>query len=147
MYLGMNNTKPPFDNEKVRQAIAMGIDRQAIVDKYLPARLDCGRLLHAVRDPRWLRRRSLVQVRSDGGQETADGGRFPEGGFKTTLSYRDVVRGYLPTPGKVAEELQAQLKKTGHRCDHRRARVRHVPRQCVEGQLGTAPAGLGRGLS
>ena len=27
-YLGMNNTMTPFDNEKVRQAIAMGIDRQ-----------------------------------------------------------------------------------------------------------------------
>ena len=26
-YLGMNNTKTPLDNEKVRQAIAMGIDR------------------------------------------------------------------------------------------------------------------------
>jgi peptide/nickel transport system substrate-binding protein len=35
---------------------------------------------------------------------------FPDG-FKTKLSYRDVVRGYLPTPGKVAEEIQAQLKK------------------------------------
>ena len=34
-------------------------------------------------------------------------------GFKINLSYRDVVRGYLPTPGKVAEEIQAQLKKLG----------------------------------
>ena len=36
-YVGMNNTKPPLDYEKVRQAIAMGIDRQAIVSKYYPA--------------------------------------------------------------------------------------------------------------
>jgi ABC-type transport system substrate-binding protein len=32
----LNNTKPPLDNEMVRQAIAMGIDRQAIVDKFYP---------------------------------------------------------------------------------------------------------------
>jgi hypothetical protein len=36
MYLGLNNTKPPFDDERVRQAIAVGIDRQAIIDKYYP---------------------------------------------------------------------------------------------------------------
>ncbi len=36
-YVGMNNTFPPFDNEKVRQAIAMGIDRQRIVDNFYPA--------------------------------------------------------------------------------------------------------------
>src|SRR5205814_5042818 len=34
-------------------------------------------------------------------------------GFSIKLSYRDVVRGYLPTPGKVAEELQAQLQQLG----------------------------------
>src|SRR4051812_108090 len=32
-YLGMNNNKAPLDNEKVRQAIAEGIDRAAIVQK------------------------------------------------------------------------------------------------------------------
>ena len=35
-YLGMNNTYKPWDNEKVRQAIAMGIDRQRIVDNFYP---------------------------------------------------------------------------------------------------------------
>ena len=38
-YVGMTNTYPPFDNQKVRQAIAMGIDRQRIVDNFLPERL------------------------------------------------------------------------------------------------------------
>jgi len=41
----------------------------------------------------------------------ADAG-FPNG-FETTLSYRDVVRGYLPLPGKVAQDLQAQLAAIG----------------------------------
>ena len=31
-WLMLNNTKPPLDNPKVRQAIAYAVDRQAIVD-------------------------------------------------------------------------------------------------------------------
>ncbi len=34
LYLGINNTMPPFDNEKVRQAFAMLIDKQRIVDDF-----------------------------------------------------------------------------------------------------------------
>ena len=37
IYLGMNNKYAPWNNEKVRQAIALGIDRQALVDKFFPA--------------------------------------------------------------------------------------------------------------
>jgi ABC-type transport system substrate-binding protein len=37
---------------------------------------------------------------------------FPNG-FETTLTSRDVVRGYLPLPGKVAQDIQAQLKDIG----------------------------------
>jgi ABC-type transport system substrate-binding protein len=33
--------------------------------------------------------------------------------IETTLSYRDVVRGYLPQPGVVATDLQAQLAEVG----------------------------------
>src|SRR5713226_2182897 len=37
MFLGMNNTLPPFDNLKIRQAMAYAIDRQRIVVRaYLP---------------------------------------------------------------------------------------------------------------
>ncbi len=37
MYIGLNNTYPPFDKVEVRQAIAMGIDRQRIIDNFYPA--------------------------------------------------------------------------------------------------------------
>ena len=33
-FLGMNDTYEPFNNEKVRQAIALGIDKQRIVDQF-----------------------------------------------------------------------------------------------------------------
>ena len=35
-YIGFNNTYAPFDNPKVRQAIAMGIDRDRIVQAFYP---------------------------------------------------------------------------------------------------------------
>ena len=47
-YVGMNNTYPPFDNEKIRQAIAMGIDKRAHRQQLLHRRLVRGGLLHAV---------------------------------------------------------------------------------------------------
>ena len=50
-YLGMNNTIPPFDNEKVRQAVAMAIDKQRIVDNYYPAGSIAGRAVRPAR--RW----------------------------------------------------------------------------------------------
>ena len=33
--------------------------------------------------------------------------------LEITISYRDVVRGYLPSPSTVAQEIQAQLKEIG----------------------------------
>ena len=36
LYVGLNNRIPPFDDVRVRQAIAMGIDRQRIVDNFYP---------------------------------------------------------------------------------------------------------------
>ena len=40
MYIGMNNTYPPFDKVEVRQAIAMGIDRAPHHQKLLPGRFN-----------------------------------------------------------------------------------------------------------
>ncbi len=36
-YIGFNNNFPPLDNEQVRQALAMAIDKQRIVDNFYPA--------------------------------------------------------------------------------------------------------------
>jgi peptide/nickel transport system substrate-binding protein len=111
-YLGINNAKPPLDNEKVRQAIAMGINRQAIVDKFYPAGstvadyfTPCAIPGGCEGDP-WYKfdLAAAKKMLADSGVATP---------INLKLSYRDVVRGYLPAPPKVAEELQAQLKDLG----------------------------------
>ncbi len=108
-YLGMNNTIKPWDNEKVRQAIGLGIDRKRIVDTFYPKGSEVA--THFV---------PCVIPFSCGGADwpsfdvgaakalLADAGY--KDGFKTKIQYRDVVRGYLPDPAVVAQDLQAQLK-------------------------------------
>jgi ABC-type transport system substrate-binding protein len=110
MYLGLNNTKPPFDNEMVRQAIAQGINRQVIIDKFYPVGSSVADYFTPCAIPGGCEGEAWYKFDATAAKALLTKAGFPNG-FKTTLSYRDVVRGYLPAPGKVAEELQAQLKK------------------------------------
>jgi ABC-type transport system substrate-binding protein/ABC-type amino acid transport substrate-binding protein len=111
-YVGFNNTYPPFDNEQVRQAIAIGIDRQRIVDNFYPAGSEVAShftpcaIPGGCEGPEWPAY-DLEQAKA----MLAEAG-FPDG-FETTITYRDVVRGYLPEPGVVAQDIQAQLQDLG----------------------------------
>jgi len=112
-YIGFQNEMPPFDNEAVRQALAHAINKQRIVDNYYPAGSSVAeQFLPDSFSPGVTP--GLAWYPYDGElakQLLADAG-YPDG-FETTLSYRNVVRGYLPTPDKVAQELQAQLAEVG----------------------------------
>ena len=111
-YVGMNNTYPPFDNERVRQAFAMAIDRQRLVDNFYPP----GSSVATQFMPPSIFGYSEGQTWYDYNPEEAKKILTEEGvlpGFKTTITYRDVVRGYLPNPGVVAQDIQAQLADIG----------------------------------
>ncbi len=115
-YVGINNTVAPFDDVRVRQALAYAIDRQRIVDNFYPAGSitatqfmppDIFGFTPEVEafpyDPD--QARALLE------EAAAElGFTLP---IETTLSYRDVVRSYLPQPGIVAQDLQAQLAEVG----------------------------------
>jgi peptide/nickel transport system substrate-binding protein len=109
MYIGMNNTYPPFDKAEVRQAIAMGIDRQRIIDNFYPAGSSvadfftpCSIVNGCVGDKFY----SFDPVAAKALLAKAG---FPNG-FSTEIDYRDVVRGYLPNVANVVQDIQAQLK-------------------------------------
>ena len=111
-YVGMNNTFAPFDNERVRQAFAMAIDRDRLVDNFYPP----GSSVASQFMPPSIFGYSDGQTWYEFNPEEAKKILEEEGllpGFKTTLSYRDVVRGYLPNPGVVAQDIQAQLADIG----------------------------------
>ena len=109
-YVGFNNTYPPFDNEQVRQAIAMAIDRQRIVDTFYPP----GSSVADQFLPEGLLARPEGSTWYDfdpvAAKEMLAAAGYPDG-LQTTLKYRNVFRGYLPEPPVVAQDIAAQLKE------------------------------------
>jgi ABC-type transport system substrate-binding protein len=111
-YVGFTNTFPPFDDARVRRAIAMGLDRQRIVDNFYPEGSSvathftpCSIDNACVGDP-W------YDYDLEAAKALLAEAGFPDG-FETTIYYRDVFRGYLPEPNLVAQDLQAQLADLG----------------------------------
>ncbi len=109
-YLGFTNTFEPFDKVEVRKAIAMGIDRQRIVDNFMP---EGSLVAHSFTPcdvpfgcdgPEW------YAFDPEAAKAMLAEAGFPDG-FSTTIYYRDVARGYLANPADVAVEVQTQLKE------------------------------------
>jgi ABC-type transport system substrate-binding protein len=112
MYLAMTNTFSPFNNLKVRQAIAMGIDRQRIVDNFYPAGSEVASHFTPCSIPNGCVGESWYEFNAADARALLEEGLAEEGvalPFTTTIYYRDVFRGYLPEPSLVAVEFQTQL--------------------------------------
>jgi len=107
-YVGMNNTYAPFDNPLVRQAIAMGIDRQRLVDNFFPAGSEVATHFTPCAIPNACTGEAWYEFDPVAARDLLTQAGFPDG-FDTEIAYRDVVRGYLPQPGVVAQDIQAQL--------------------------------------
>jgi len=111
-YVGMNNTYAPFDNERVRQAFAMAIDKQRLVDNFYPpgsvtaSQFMPPSIFGFTEEVTWWDYDPAMAQ-----QILEEEGVLP--GFSTTLKYRNVVRGYLPDPTVVAQDIQAQLAEIG----------------------------------
>ncbi len=107
---GFDNTANPFAKEAVRQAVAMGIDRQQIVDGFYPRGSEvashftpCAIAFACVGED-W------YEFAPDKAKQMLTDAGYPDG-FSTTIHLRDVVRGYLPNPTQVATEIQTQLRE------------------------------------
>jgi peptide/nickel transport system substrate-binding protein len=109
MYLGMNNTYAPFTDEKVRQAIAMGLDRKRIVDNFYPPGSEVATHFTPCAIPNGCAGDPWYEFDPAAAKALLAEAGFPDG-FATVLNYRNVVRGYLPDPLVVAQDIQAQLK-------------------------------------
>ncbi|HYM84831.1 MAG TPA: ABC transporter substrate-binding protein, partial [Candidatus Dormibacteraeota bacterium] len=110
LYLGMNHDVKPWNDQKVRQAIAMGIDRSRIVKNFYPGGstvadyfTPCGIPNGCVGDT-WYPFDAAAAKKL-----LADAG-YPNG-FSTKLQFRDVVRSYFPQPQIIAQDIQQQLKQ------------------------------------
>jgi ABC-type transport system substrate-binding protein len=113
-YLNFNNRNAPVSDVRVRQAIAIALDRQRIVDLFYPT----GSTLATHVPPcvidgacvgdAWYAQ-DLVAARA----LLAEAG-YPDG-IDLTLSLRETPRAYLPDPVAVATDIQAQLAAVGIR--------------------------------
>ncbi|MBS1165860.1 MAG: dppA [Proteobacteria bacterium] len=110
LYLGMVNTVKPFDDVKVRQAIAMGIDRQRIVDNFYPEGSVVASHFTPCSMPNGCSGEEWYKFDAAAGKKLLAEAGYPNG-FKTKIYYRDVFRTYLPEPSAVAVEFQTQLKQ------------------------------------
>ncbi|MDH4141043.1 MAG: ABC transporter substrate-binding protein [Chloroflexota bacterium] len=108
-YVGMNNTYAPFDNDMVRQAIAMGIDRQRLVDNFYPPGSEVATHFTPCAIPNGCAGDAWYEFDAAAAKQMLADAGFPDG-FTTKIQYRDVVRSYLPDPNVVAQDIQAQLK-------------------------------------
>lgn len=109
LYLAMTNTFEPFDNVKVRQAIAMGVDRQRIVDNFYPEGSVVASHFTPCSIPNGCQGEEWYDFDLEAAQALLAEAGYPDG-FETSIFYRDVFRGYLPEPGLVAVEFQTQLR-------------------------------------
>lgn len=115
-YLGMTNTFAPFDDVAVRQALAIGIDRQRIVDTFYPGGSTVASHFTPCEVAFGCEGDAWYDFDATAAKAALAAAGFPSG-FSTTIYYRDVVRGYLPDPGLVAVELQTQLANLGITAD------------------------------
>jgi ABC-type transport system substrate-binding protein len=113
---GFDNSTNPFADEAVRQAIAMGIDRQRIVDNFFPPGSEVASHFVPCAIPFGCEGDDWYEYDPDAAREMLADAGYPDG-FETTIHLRDVVRGYLPAPTQVAADLQAQLADIGITAD------------------------------
>jgi peptide/nickel transport system substrate-binding protein len=107
---GFDNSKNPLANEKVRQAIAMGIDRERVVKNFYPAGSEVADYFTPCAIPNGCSGDKWYGFDPAAAKALLAEAGYPDG-FETVLNYRDVVRSYLPDPNVVAQDIQAQLKE------------------------------------
>ena len=110
-FVGFNVDMAPFDDPVVRQAVALGLDKQRLVDNFYPA----GSIAATQFLPPGIpgHDEGFVDVEYDPEAAAAMIAEAYPDGLDVTLSYRDVQRGYLAQPTPVATDIQAQLAEIG----------------------------------
>jgi ABC-type transport system substrate-binding protein len=109
LYFGFNNTFAPFDNPKVREAIAKGIDRKRLLDNFAAPGSEIATHFTPCKIPNGCTGDAWHDFDPAAAKQMLADAGFPNG-FETKIQYRDVSRGYVNDQNVIAQDLQAQLK-------------------------------------
>ena len=109
LYLAMTSTFEPFDKLEVRKAIAMGIDRQRIVDHFFPVGSELASHFTPCSITNGCEGEAWYDFDPEAARALLAEAGYPDG-FKTKIFYRNIFRGYLPEPSLVAVDFQTQLR-------------------------------------
>jgi ABC-type transport system substrate-binding protein len=113
MYLAMTNTFEPWGDVNVRKAIAMGIDRQRIIENFYPDGSVAASHFTPCSIPNGCQGEEWFEFNVEEANRLLDEAGLERGAdgvrFQTAIYYRDVFRVYLPEPSLVAVEIQTQL--------------------------------------
>jgi ABC-type transport system substrate-binding protein len=109
-YLGMSNAYEPWDDVKVRQAIAMGIDRQRIVDNFYPPGSTVADTFTPCSIPFACEGDPWYEFDPEAARALLAEAGFPDG-FQTQIHLREPDRVYITGQSVIAQDLQAQLKE------------------------------------
>ncbi|MDA0710986.1 MAG: ABC transporter substrate-binding protein [bacterium] len=111
-YLAMNMDKPIFQNVAVRRAINHAINKKSLVDNLYQALALSA--VNPIPPTMWGYNHQIAgyDYNPEKARQLLSQAGFPNG-FKTTLWAMPVPRPYMPQPMKIAQAIQADLKKVG----------------------------------
>ena len=109
-YLGWNSSFAPFDDERVRQALASGLDRTALVQSSYPVGTEVASYFNPCAIPDGCVGKDWYGYDPLAAKDLLTKAGF-ESGFTTTLSYIESPRDYLPDPPKIAAAIASQLQE------------------------------------
>ena len=143
-YVGFNVDMEPFNDPVLREAVALGIDRQRLVDTFYPAGSEVATQFLPPAMPGY--EEGFVDFEYDpetAAQMVAEA--YPDG-VEVDLSYRQEARGYLPQPNGDRHGHPGPARRHRHHRQPRPAGVDDADRQRQQRFAAVLPARMGRRL-
>ena len=111
-FISMNNTFKPFDDVKIRRAVALAINRQRLVDTFYPAGSSVATHLTPCTIPLACGGEDWYPYDPIEAKRLLAEAGYPKG-FETTITLIDTVSTHTTFPVDIATDIQAQLKEIG----------------------------------
>jgi ABC-type transport system substrate-binding protein len=112
-YLGFNVDKPPFDDERVRQAVGYAIDKERLIENFYPEGSQAADQFLPPGINMYEEGAEGYTYDPDRARELLAEAGHPDGIDLGPLSYRAEPRPYLPQPPQVASDIRDQLAQAG----------------------------------